>query len=114
MAGFALIFRRDGAPAPAARLHELAARLAYRGPQVATWTDGAIALAQIGARTYQTAPKVAASLSGWRAVFDGRLDNRRDLAVALSAGPVAADGSDDAEMAGKAEGGRLLGIGGPA
>lgn len=98
MAGFALIFRRDGAHAPAARLHELAARLAYRGPQVATWTDGAIALAQIGARTYQTAPKVAASMSGWRAVFDGRLDNRRDLAAALSAGPVAADGSDDAEL----------------
>jgi asparagine synthase (glutamine-hydrolysing) len=98
--GFALIFSRDGAPVSAPRLERMAERLAYRGRGVATWVEGPIGLAQVGARTDGARAVVEASADGsWRMVFDGRLDNRTDLARELALPAVAADGSDDARIA---------------
>ncbi len=100
MAGFALIFARDGSPVSAERLERMARHLAYRGGGVSTWIDGSIGLAQIGCRQSTAPVSVTTSADpGKHLVFDGRLDNRDELARALSAGGVRATGEDDGRLA---------------
>lgn len=97
MPGLALIFARDGSPVNADRVTAMANRLAYRGARVASWTSGPIAIAQIGSPAAGGC-EVAGSRDGsWRIAFDGRIDNRDDLAREL--GINVADGGDAAVAA---------------
>jgi len=99
VAGFALIFHRDGRPVSRPRLNQLAARLRFRGRGLDTWVDGPIGLAQIGPHGPGPLAEIAAAFDGrWRAAIDGRIDNRDEVARALAFGAVAADGSDDARL----------------
>ena len=99
MSGIAVIFRRDGAPVPAADIEAMTTAMAHRAPSgVHHRVDGAVA---VGSCTDddQLAP---VRIRGGSTVvaMDGRLDDRRTLAARLGR-PVAA-GTSDAELLGQA------------
>lgn len=92
MPGLALFFARDGSPVDADRVAAMADRLAYRGTRSASWISGPIAIVQIGSPA-SFSFEVAGSHDGsWRVAFDGRIDNRDDLARELHVD--VADGGD--------------------
>lgn len=92
MPGIALIFAKDGAPVAARRLADLAAGMRYRGSSVSTWSGAAIAMARISRRADDGG---IASTTRWVVAFDGRLDNRLELAAVLGCPPPRPDGLDD-------------------
>ncbi len=88
MSAFALLFHRDAAPAARGALEPLLARLRHRGP------NGCDAVAAgtfaLGHLHFWTTPEemgerqpLADPTAGLHLVFDGRLDNRDELAAAL-------------------------------
>lgn len=90
MSGFAAILSFD-APVTPADVQRLCARAAYRGPDgSAVWTSGAVGLAYLSRRTLLdqdlAAQPLVASDGDLAIVFDGRIDNRDDLA-ARTGGP---------------------------
>ncbi len=96
MSGIAGIFHRDGAPATPAAIESLLAAIPGRGGDGrGVWTGGSAALG-LDARwttpesTGESAPAVDPA-TGCVAVFDGRLDNRDDLAATLGVALTAPD-----------------------
>jgi asparagine synthase (glutamine-hydrolysing) len=85
---FALLFHRDGAAADPAGLGAVLRSLAHRGPDGCDlWTRGPFAL---GHQRFWTTPEevgerqpLAGTGGRCRLLFDGRLDNRQELAAAL-------------------------------
>ncbi len=100
MSGICGIFRFDGTPVSERDLDRQIKRLAHRGPDRArAWTAGSIGLGHLMMRitredAYDAQPLHGAGLS---LVADLRLDNREELAAALSIGTTAlADMPDSA------------------
>jgi asparagine synthase (glutamine-hydrolysing) len=103
VSGIAGILHLDGSPADPALLREMTDALAHRGPDGAGyWTDGVVAL---GHRLFVTTTEAqrerqphhdaAACLC---LTFDGRLDNREELAAAIRGRGIALREDTDAEL----------------
>jgi asparagine synthase (glutamine-hydrolysing) len=76
-AGIAGVVRRDGAPADTDQVSAIVAAQAHRGP-AQIWSDGAAAFAAQGTGELVAGPDVLL-------LFDGRIDDRAALRVALGA-----------------------------
>lgn len=91
MSGLAGVFHVDGRPADPALLARMTASLAHRGPDgEGQWIDGPIGL---GHRLLATTPESVSEkqpasdeVGECRLVWDGRLDNRRELIAMLRVG----------------------------
>src|ERR1700684_3869145 len=88
MSGIAAIFNPDGRPADHALFGRMLAAIAHRGPDGSgQWIDGPVAL---GYQQFCTTPEsldehqpVSDPAGRLHLVFDGRVDNRGELAAAL-------------------------------
>ncbi|HVC43712.1 MAG TPA: asparagine synthase-related protein [Candidatus Binataceae bacterium] len=104
MSGFAVIHHLDGRPVERGTLERMLAAIAHRGPDGrGIWSAGAIAM---GFAAFHTTPEamhesqpLADRAGRMRIVFDGRVDNREELAAAISAGGEAPRDDTDAELA---------------
>lgn len=103
MGGFAVIYNLDGRPADRAIFERMLAAIAHRGPDGrGQWIDGPLAL---GAQLFYTTPEAVRErqpLSNpdgrYYLVFDGRVDNRRELAAICRARGVPLRDDTDAEL----------------
>jgi len=103
MSGIAAIFNRDGRPADRELFGRMMALIAHRGGDGSgSWIDGSVAL---GYQQLCTTPEAVrerqplADLSGrLRLVFDGRVDNREELAEALKGRGLSLRDDTDAEL----------------
>lgn len=103
MGGFAVIYNLDGRPADRRIFDRMLAAIAHRGPDGrGQWIEGPLA---IGCQMFHTTPEAAdetqplADPSGrYRLVFDGRVDNRADLAANLRARGAVLRDDTDAEL----------------
>ena len=103
MGGFAVIYNLDGRPADRAVFARMLAAIAHRGPDgCGQWIEGPLA---IGCQMFHTTPEAVrevqplADPSGrYRLVFDGRVDNRIDLAANLRARGAVLRDDTDAEL----------------
>lgn len=101
MSGIAGIFRRDGRGADAGLLKRMMQALAHRGPDGSrAHVDGAIGLGHLA---LQTTPEsagerqpLADNTDPFHITFDGRIDNRDEIARALGDAPPSASASDAA------------------
>ena len=95
MSGIVGIWNRDGRPVERAVLEGLNAALAHRGGDGdGIWTDGSVGMAcQLLRVTPESAGEVQPAMngSGVVLVFDGRLDNRQELASDLRQNPDSPD-----------------------
>ena len=104
MGGFAVIYTLDGRPADRAMFERMLSAIAHRGPDgCGRWIEGPLAM---GYQMFHTTPEAVreaqplADPSGrYRMVFDGRVDNREELAGAIRAQGVALRDDTDAELA---------------
>lgn len=104
MSGLAIIFNRDGRPADRALFGRMMDAITHRGPDGSgQWIDGPVAL---GFQAFHTTPEAVhetqplADPSGrFRIVFDGRVDNRDELAAALRERGLEPRDDSDAELA---------------
>ena len=103
MGGFAVIYNFDGRPADRGIFERMLAAIAHRGPDgCGHWIEGPLAM---GFQMFNTTPEavresqpVADPQGRYRIVFDGRVDNREDLADAIrDKGAILRDDTD-AEM----------------
>jgi asparagine synthase (glutamine-hydrolysing) len=103
MSGIAVLYNPDGRPADRALFERMLALIAHRGPDGAGhWLDGEIA---IGYQKLCTTPESvnetqpAADPAGrLHLVFDGRVDNRGELAAAVRDRGIAPRDQSDAEL----------------
>lgn len=103
MSGIVGIYQRDGAPVAADLLERMTAALAHRGPDGAgQWIDGAIGFGQ---RMLHTTPEslherqpLPDELGRLCLVLDGRVDNRAELARALTGKGMLLRSDTDAEL----------------
>lgn len=104
MSGLAVIFNLDGRPIDRALFGGMMDAIAHRGPDgCGHWIDGPIAL---GYQAFHTTPEavhetqpLADPAGRLRLVFDGRIDNREELAAALRERNAAPRDDTDAELA---------------
>ncbi len=104
MSGIAAVLHRDGRPADPDLLRTMIAGAPHRGPDGASYVvEGSAGLAH---QLLRTTPEGAADrqpfgddASGLRITFDGRLDNRTELAAALDASGAVLRRGTDAELA---------------
>jgi asparagine synthase (glutamine-hydrolysing) len=87
MSALALAWAADGRPAPTRLVHAMLASMAHRAPDgVRVWADGSIAL---GFGAFHTTHEAACEVQPYTApggttvVFDGRIDNRDELRLAI-------------------------------
>ncbi|MGO9604651.1 MAG: asparagine synthetase B family protein [Candidatus Binataceae bacterium] len=91
MSGIFGVWNLDGTPIDAAAFNRSLAQMAHRGPDGAeVWLQGAVGL---GCQISRTVPESAdehqpVTFGELACVFDGRLDNRAELATALSDHPL--------------------------
>lgn len=85
MIGLSGIFDFDGAPADGQTLARMSARLRHRGAATSAWVDGHVGLACQADPSGGVAEAEAMPLRAFErvVVFDGRLDNREELLLAL-------------------------------
>ncbi len=103
MSGIAVIFNLDGRPVGAALLERMLAAIAHRGPDGSgRYIDGPAAL---GHQMLHTTPEslnetqpLVDSAARMALVFDGRVDNRAELAQALGAKGAQPRSATDAEL----------------
>jgi asparagine synthase (glutamine-hydrolysing) len=89
MGGFAVIFNLDGRPADRAIFERMLAAIAHRGPDgCGRWIDGPLA---IGCQMFHTTPEAVREVQPlsdpdgrYCLAFDGRVDNRQELAALLA------------------------------
>jgi asparagine synthase (glutamine-hydrolysing) len=103
MSGLAAVFHRDGKPVASAEIEALMAGVRGRGPdREGVWLRGSVGLGHallastpqaVGRRQPLVAPEAGLTL-----IFDGRLDEREDLARALDLRSGETDGWDDAAL----------------
>jgi asparagine synthase (glutamine-hydrolysing) len=106
MSAIAGIFNVDGRPVSAELLHAMSEAGRERGPGAdGYWTEGAVGMAF---RLLTTTPEVMRERQPWssddgniRMVFDGRIDNRSELADAIQASRRYLDGPTDVELVGR-------------
>ena len=106
MSAIAGIFNVDERPAERASLRAMADAVRDRGPDGAWyWTEGAAGLAF---RKLATTPEAMHEEQPWvnadatiRVIFDGRIDNRRELAQELESSGVTLDEPTDVELVGR-------------
>ncbi len=104
MGGFAVIYNLDGSPADREIFERMLAAIAHRGPDgCGRWVEGPLAM---GYQMFHTTPEAVreaqplADPDGrYHIVFDGRVDNRVELAAAIRAKGVALRDDTDAEIA---------------
>lgn len=99
MGGVAGVLRRDGADADRSVVARMVAAMRHRGPDGATvMTRGPVALGHLALETTPDARQsvVGDALGGVWLVFDGRLDNRDEVAGALGVAAAGARVSDAA------------------
>ncbi len=103
MGGFAVIYNLDGRPADRAVLERMLAAIAHRGPDGSgQWIGGPLAM---GYQRFHTTPEavrevqpLADPAGRYRLVFDGRVDNRAELAANLRARGAIVRDDTDAEL----------------
>jgi asparagine synthase (glutamine-hydrolysing) len=103
MSGIAAIFNPDGRPADHALFGRMLAAIAHRGPDGSgQWIDGPVAL---GYQQFCTTPEsldehqpVSDPAGRLHLVFDGRVDNRGELAAALKDRGIVPRDDTDAEL----------------
>ena len=101
MSGIAVIYNLDGRPADAALLDRMLSAIAHRGRDgVGRWIDGPVA---IGHAMLHTTPESVGEPQPLRdeslcLSFDGRIDNREELAAAFKSVGIELKGDGDAEM----------------
>jgi len=106
MSAIAGIFNVDERPADRAMLRAMVDSVCDRGPDgAAFWTEGAAGLAF---RKFATTPEAVREDQPWvnadatiRVIFDGRIDNRRELARDLESSGVILDEPTDVELVGR-------------
>ncbi|HEY4953990.1 MAG TPA: asparagine synthase-related protein [Gemmatimonadaceae bacterium] len=106
MSAIAGIFNVDERPADRAMLRAMVDSVRDRGPDgAAYWTEGAAGLAF---RKLATTPEAMREEQPWvnadatiRVIFDGRIDNRRELARELESSGVTLDAPTDVELVGR-------------
>jgi asparagine synthase (glutamine-hydrolysing) len=100
MGGFAVIYNLDGRPADRGIFERMLQATAHRGPDgCGHWIDGPIAM---GVQMFHTTPEAVHETQPlsdpdgrYRLVFDGRVDNRKELADAIRArGSILRDDTD--------------------
>jgi asparagine synthase (glutamine-hydrolysing) len=104
MGGFAVIYNLDGRPADRGIFERMLTAIAHRGPDgCGRWIAGPLAM---GYQMFHTTPEavrevqpVADPDGRYRMVFDGRVDNRAELADAIRAKGVIVRDDTDAEIA---------------
>jgi asparagine synthase (glutamine-hydrolysing) len=103
MSGIAVIYNLDGRPADRSLLERMLAAIAYRGPDgISRWFDGPIA---IGHAMLHATPESLRERQPLRdeslelcLTFDGRVDNREELAAAIERKGVRLESDTDAEL----------------
>ncbi len=101
MSGLAVIYNLDGRPADAALLDRMLSAIAHRGRDgMGRWIDGPVA---IGHAMLHTTPESVGEPQPLRddslcLTFDGRIDNREELAAAFKSAGVELKGDGDAEL----------------
>ncbi len=103
MGGLAVIYNLDGRPADREILARMLAAIAHRGPDGCRhWTEGPVAM---GYQMFHTTPEATREVqplsdpqNRYRLVFDGRIDNREDLAAAVRAKDAILRDDTDAEL----------------
>jgi asparagine synthase (glutamine-hydrolysing) len=103
MSGIAAICNLDGKPADFAALKRMTDRIAHRGPEsVRHWVDGAVAIGHRLLRTTVESVREHQPLCddalGLCLSFDGRVDNRNELRLALNALGIRTRDDTDAEI----------------
>lgn len=103
MSGIAVIYNRDGRPAERGLLTKMLAAISHRGPDgLAGWVDGPVGLGHAMLVTTPEAVHESQLLRDAKAglclSFDGRVDNREDLAEALASRSVEIRNDSDAEL----------------
>jgi asparagine synthase (glutamine-hydrolysing) len=88
MSGIAAIYQRDGRPVYLGMLETMVQTMAHRGPDGTTqWVNGAIGLGHCLMHTTPESLREEQPVShmggAYRVVWDGRLDNRRELLLVL-------------------------------
>jgi len=104
MGGFAVIYNLDGRPADRRLLERMLSAIGHRGPDgCGQWTAGPVAM---GFQMFHTTPEavresqpLADPEGRYRMVFDGRVDNREELAAVLRAKGAVLRDDTDAELA---------------
>lgn len=104
MGGLAVVHNLDGRPADPALLSRMLAAMAHRGPDgCGRWIGGSTALGHLA---FHTTPEsrghsqpIIDQEAGNALTFDGRIDNRDELAAALRARGSRLARGDDAELA---------------
>lgn len=88
MSAFAAIFNLDGSPVDPGEIRSMIGAVAHRGPDgIGTWTSGSVGLAASLLKAtpeadFETLPLVTEN-GRYALAFDGRVDNRAELARAL-------------------------------
>jgi len=104
MGGFAVIYNLDGRPVDREVIERMLAAIAHRGPDgCGRWIEGPLAM---GYQRFHTTPEAVREVQPladpdgrYRMVFDGRVDNREELAAAIRAQGVALRDDTDTELA---------------
>lgn len=103
MSGLAIIYNLDGRPVDPSLLERMLAAIAHRGPDgMGRWIDGPVAM---GHAMLHTTPESTGERQPLRdqslalcLSFDGRVDNREELAAALARASIRLEGESDAEL----------------
>jgi asparagine synthase (glutamine-hydrolysing) len=103
MGGIAVIYNLDGRPVDRAIFDRMLSAIAHRGPDgCGHWVEGPVAL---GCQLFHTTPEAVGEVQPLadaegrnRIVFDGRVDNREDLAAAVRAKGAVPRDDTDAEL----------------
>jgi asparagine synthase (glutamine-hydrolysing) len=104
MGGFAVIYNLDGRPADRRIFERMLTAIAHRGPDgCGRWIAGPLAM---GYQMFHTTPEAVREVQPladpdgrYRMVFDGRVDNRDELADAIRAKGMILRDDTDAELA---------------
>lgn len=104
MSGIAAIYQRNGGPVRPTMLEKMVRAMAHRGPDGMThWVNGAVGLGHCLMHTtpesLREAQPVCDTGGGHRLVWDGRLDNRQELLLALKSEGIPPGQETDPELA---------------
>ena len=101
MSGIAVIYNLDGRPADGLLLDRMLSAIAHRGPDgMGRWIGGPVAIGHAMLHTTPESTRERQPLceDGLCLTFDGRVDNREELAAAFKDAGIGLKGDGDAEL----------------